>query len=269
MASPNSYPAAFTLTGPTNLSYVGNWLSGSAFWVDSTATGASDANAGTEPELPKFTWTSAYAAASAGDVILVRPNHVETVSVSNTLGTANVRTYGLGIGAARPKFTSSVAGNPMWVANVAGLQFHSLYFPASTGASTARISIAAGGTDCVVRGSYFEAGANDTTSCVTVTGARANVRSCDFVTTASRPARAILVNGAVASCRFEDILIDGGSYGWSTGAFGITAAATLLDFENVRLANKSDFIVTSTGTSYVGFGIRAIDSGGSRIIFAA
>lgn len=268
MASPNSWPAAFTLTGPTILSYVQNWMSGNVLWVDSTSPVASDAASGLEPERPKATWTSAYTAATAGDLITVAPNHVETISAANVLGTANVATICRGIGSTRARFTSAVAG-VMWTANVAGLEFHNCYFPASTAATTARISIAAGGTDCLVRGSYFEAGVNDTTSCVTVTGARAFIRSCDFVTTASQPARGILVNGAVASCRFEDILLDGGSYGWSTAAFGITAAATLINLENVRLANRSDFVTTSTGTSYRKFGLRAIDNTGSRVVIAA
>lgn len=268
MASPNSYPAAFAAVGPDIALLTQNWMSGTVLWVSSTASAANDANAGTEPELPKATWTSAYAAASAGDLIIVGASHVETVSVANVMGTANVATLGLGLGSTRPKFTSAVAG-AMFTANVAGLEFHNLWFPASTAATTARISIAAGGTDCLVRGCYFEAGTNDGASCVTVTGARAYLRDCDFVATASRPARGILVNGAVASCRFEDILLDGGAYGWSSPAFGVTAAATLMNLQDVRLANKSDFVVTSTGTSYRAFGVRAIDNGGSRVVIAA
>lgn len=268
MASPNVFPAALATAGPDIALYAAQYLSGSILWVDSTSTAASDANAGTEPELPKATWTSAYSVASAGDLIVVGASHVETISVANVLGTANVATIGLGLGSTRPRFTSAVAG-AMWTANVAGLEFRNLYFPASTAATTARISIAAGGTDCTVANCYFEAGTNDGTSCVTVTGARARLRSCDFVVTASRPARGILVNGAVASCAFEDILLDGGAYGWASPAFGVTAAATLMQLQNIRLANRSDLVITQTGTSYRMFGVRAIDNKGSRVVIAA
>ncbi len=268
MASPNVWPAAFSLTGPDIALYGANYLSGSVLFVDSTSAVASDANAGTEPELPKLTWTSAYSVAAAGDLIICGAGHIETIAAANVLGTANVATIGLGLGSTRPKFTSAVAG-AAWTANVAGLEFRNLYFPASTAATTARISIAAGGTDCTIANCDFDAGANDTTSCVTVTGARARLRSCGFTATASRPARAILVNGAVASCAFEDILIDGGAYGWTTAAFGVTAAATLMQLQNIRLANRSDLVITSTGTSYRMYGVRALDNSGSRVVIAS
>ncbi len=267
MASPNSYPSAFAPTGPDILSDPVNWLSGNVLWVDS-ATG-SDANAGAEPELPKATWTSAYSVATAGDLILCAAGHTETVSVANVLGTANVCTIGMGLGTQRAKFTSAVAG-VMWTPNVAGLQFFNCYFPASTAATTARISVAAGGTDCRIQGCYFECGANDTTSALTSAGARLYVRDTDFAATASRPGRAILMNAAAASCTFENVSIDGSSFGWSSPAFGITTgAATLLTLQDVRLANKSDFVATITGCTYRAFGLRATDQSGCRVVIAA
>jgi hypothetical protein len=269
MSSPNAYPNPFSLTGPAIAALSGNYVSGSVFWVDSTSANASDANAGTEPELPKATWTSAYAAAAGGDLIICQPNHNETIAAANTLNTANVMTVGLGIGTARAKFTSNVAG-VMWTPNVAGLQFFNCYFPASIAATTARISVAAGGTDFELRGCYFECGVNDTTSALTIAGARAYIRDCDFAATASRPARAILMNAAVASCAFENVSIDGGSFGWTNGAFGITTgAATLLTLQDVRLLNRSDFVVTVTGCTYRCFGLRSMDNNGGRIVIAA
>lgn len=266
MASPNVYPRSLAPSGPDILVNDGGYFVGSVLWVNSVT--GSDANAGTEPELPKATWVSAYSVAAAGDLILLAASHDETVSVAQTLNTANVATVGMGIGTAKAKLRSTVAGVTI-TPNVAGLQFHNLYFPASTAATTARLSVAAGGTDCIIRDCDFECGAQDTTSTVTIAGARTYVRGCTFTATASRPGRAILVSGAVASCIYEDILIDGSSYGWVSPAFGITAAATLMTLENVRLANKSDFVVTSTGTSYRGFGVRSIDNTGSRIVIAA
>lgn len=266
MASPNVYPSAFAPDGPDILADDGNFVSGSVLWVDSVH--GSDANAGTEPELAKATWVSAYSVAAAGDLILLAENHAEVVSVAQTLNTANVATIGMGLGSAKARLTSAVAGVTI-TPNVAGLRFHNLYLPASTAATTARFSVAAGGTDCVIRDCDFECGTNDTTSTVTVAGARTNVRGCTFTATASRPGRAILVSGAVASCSFEDVLIDGSSYGWVSPAFGITAAATLLNLENIRLANRSDLVATTTGTSYRMLGVRAIDNTGCRVVIAA
>ena len=269
MSSPNIYPAAFAPSGPDLLTLAGNYLSGSVLWVDSSSSVASDSNAGTEPELPKLTWTSAYAAASAGDTILCAAGHAETISSANTLNTANVTTIGLGLGTSRARFTSAVSAAAMWTPNVAGLTFMGCYFPASTATTTARISIASGGTDCLVRGCFFDCGVNDTTSSLTIAGARAYVRDVDFSVSASRPARGINLSGAVASCVFEDVSFDGGSFGWSQAAFNITAAATLIRLENIRLMNRSDFVATTTGTSYRGFGVRSMDTTGSRIVIAS
>ncbi len=265
MASPNSYPAAFAPSGPDILALAGNYLSGNVLWCDSI--NGDDANAGTEPELPKKTWTSAQSVASANDVILLTPGFTETVSAANTLATANVTTISMGVGSAQARFTSAVAG-VMWTLTGAGQKFYNCFFPASTAATTARIAISSA-TNVLLSGCFFECGVNDTTNCVSIAAAGARIEHSAFSVTASRPARAIQITGAVADCQFVDIDIDGGSFGWSSHAFDVTAAATRILCEDVRLANRSDFYITTTATSYQLFGVRAIDSSGCRVVLAA
>lgn len=235
------------------------------FWVDS-ATG-NDANAGTEPELPKATWTSAYGAASAGDTILCASGHAEIISVAATLALAGVTTIALGTGTSRARFTSAVAG-AMWTVTGAYTQFFGCYFPASTAATTARIAVSTG-EGCKLVGSYFECGANDTTNCVTIADNDCHIESCDFVATASRPARGVNITGAVTNTTLKDCLFDGGAFGWTSAALNVTAAATRILMENIRLANRSDIVFTTTGTSYKLFGVRPIDNTGSRVVIAA
>lgn len=265
MSSPNVYPAAFSLTGPDITALVGGYFSGAVYWV-SSATG-NDANAGTEPELPKATLTNAIATGAAGDLVLIQPSHVETISVADTLSKAGMTIVGLGLGTTRPRLTSAVAG-AMWTVTGAYTRLYNLYFPASTAATTARIAVTTGEA-ALVNGCYFECGTNDTTNCITVADNDVLIESSDFVATASRPARGVNVTGAVTGFRMKDVLFDGGAFGWSSKAFDVNAAATRMFFENVRLANRSDFVITTTGTSYHGFGVRTVDNTGSRVVIAA
>jgi hypothetical protein len=266
LASPNVWPNAFSLVGPQAVLNGQNYLSGSVFFVDSTSSTASDANAGTEPELPKATWTSAYTAAAAGDFIICAAGHSEIISAANTLATVGVTTIGLGVGTLIPRFTSNVAG-AMWSTTGAYQKFFNLYFPASTAATTSRLTLSTG--PAVVNGCYFECGVNDTGAALIVSSADARVESCSFVATASRPARGIQIPSAVAGGTFKDLLFDGGSYGWTSTAFQIANSTTRMWLENIRLANRSDMIANVTGTSYQMLGVRTLDNTGCRIVIAA
>lgn len=267
MASPNVYPAAFRLLGPDIAALAGNYVSGSVLWVDSTSSAASDANAGTEPELPKATWTSAYTAAAANDLILCQPGHAEIISGAATLGTAGVTTISLGTGTQRARFTSAVAG-AMWTITGAGTGFVNCYFPASTAATTSRINNSTG-TELWLNGCYFECGANDTTNTVVLAANSPRLEDCAFVATASRPARAVQITGAITDAILTRLSFDGGAFGWSSPALGVTAAATRMLFQDITLANRSDFVTTVTASTYKFFGVRAIDNTGSRIVIAA
>ncbi len=267
MASPNIIPNALASAGPAIASYVGNYLSGSTFWVDSTSSAASDSNAGTEPELPMATWTAAYALASAGDLIVCQPGHAETVSVAATLATARVMTIGLGLGSLRARFTSGVAG-AMWTVTGARTAFIGCYFPASTAATTSRITNSSG-TELWLSSCYFECGVNDTTNCVALAANNPRLDDCTFVATASRPARAVNITGAITGATFSNLYLDGGSFGWTSHAFDVTAAATGIIVNGCQLANRSDFYITTSGTSYKLFGVRPVDSTGGRVVLAA
>jgi hypothetical protein len=243
----------------------GNYVSGSVYWV-SSLTG-NDANAGTEPELPKATLASAMASVSAGDTVLCASGHVEVISAAQTFATNDVMVIGLGIGATRAQFTSNVAAGVMFTVSGAHCSFWNCYFPAATAANTARI--ASTSTEFGLFGSYMEMGVNDATNGLTLAGNNPTVRSCSFVSVSSRPARAINVTGAISGASFEDVLVDGAAYGFSSAAFGITAAATRILLNDVRLANRADFVASVTGTSYRAYGLRAVDMTGSRVVFAA
>lgn len=268
MASPNVYPAAFAALGPDITAQIGNYMSGNVLWVDSTSSNASDANSGLEPEQPKATWTSAWTAAAANDLILCQSGHSEVISVAAMLNKADIMTIGLGLGTLRPRFTSNVAAAAMWTVTAARNNFFNCYFPASTAASTARIAVTTG-TEAYVFNSLFECGSNDTVNTVTIAANDAQIEDTQFVAVASRPARAVQLTGATAGFFMDSCTFDGGAFGWTSRAFDVTATATGMLVHDVQLMNRSDFYVSITGCSYKLFGVRAMDSGGSRIVIAA
>ncbi len=184
-----------------------------------------------------------------------------------TLSLAGLSIIGIGLGAARPRFTSNVAG-ALFTITGAYTRIVNAYFPASTAATTARVAATTGEAG-LLYGCYFELGANDTVNGVTIADNDWRVESCDFVATASRPSRGLNITGAVTGTTLKDLLFDGGSYGFSNPACNVTAAATRMWFEDIRLANRADLVVSTTATSYHMLGVRAIDSSGSRITIAA
>ena len=260
MASPNIYPSGLNLTGtvfengPATLQLAGAvWLSGAIQWLD-TING-NNANGGTRPELPVKTLAQAVTNSAANGVIIVGEGSSETLSGSQSLALANLSIFGCGVGSSRPRYTCnglidmfSVAGGG------AGTWIEGFYFPASTSAATDRIAI--GGSNCTIKDCYFECGALDTSFslAVNVGGTGAHIDGCSFVTVASRPAVGLAVTAAVADTTVTNCTFDGGSYGWSSPAFAVTAAATRIRLLNNTFANYADIGITVTATSYQIYG---------------
>jgi hypothetical protein len=146
----------------------------------------------------------------------------------------------------------TVSGAGVWIEN--------LYFPASTGTATSRISLS--GINCTVRDCYFECGASDATySLRLATGSSgARVSGCSFVTVASRPAQGLAVDGAITDALIEDCTFDGGSYGWSSNALDVSAAATRIKAIGNTFINQSDYAHSVTATTYQ---IHGLEIGGT------
>lgn len=261
MASPNIYQGGLLksgtvfASGPATLTGgLPTYFSGAIQWLCSAATGASDANAGNLPELPVATLAQAVTNSAANGIIVIGAGHTESLSGSQSLALANLSIFGCGTGSSRPRFTCTGAVD-MLAVSAAGVWIEGLYFPASTVAPTDRIGLAA--ADCTVKDCYFECGASDTNRAVRVhTGANhATIDGCSFVTTASRPASGVAVTAAVTDPVIKDCVFDGGSYGWSTYALIVSAAATRIRILGGTFTNHSDIGVTVTATSYEIFGV--------------
>lgn len=119
---------------------------GSVFWVSSTHPFAA-ANAQGTPDQPFNTIDNAIGActASKGDLILVAPGHVETISAAAGIAcdVAGVTIIGLGNGANRPTVTWSAVAST-WTVSAANVRIQNILCTA-TAATTKLFSVTAAG----------------------------------------------------------------------------------------------------------------------------
>ena len=128
---------------------------GSVFWVDSTT--GSNGNTGKTRERPLATLDYAIGKCTAnkGDVIMVMPNHAETVTgvAGIALDVAGITVVGMGSGNQRPRFLMD-------------------------GATTVTAAVSA--ADVTLKNMVFAAGTNTTATCFTVTGVNATFEDIEI-----------------------------------------------------------------------------------------
>ncbi len=191
--------------------------------------------------------TGAYAEATdaVSQVILCKPTHRETISSAQTVSKTQLQFKGIGIGAARPTFTSSVVGVAITVSGAFN-RFENLYFAASSAATTSRILAGADGIE--VKDCWLDCGASDTADSILISGTAATnfaLLGTTFKVTAAGAARGFLESAVSNGLRVEDNTFDGGSYGWAGNAFAITAAVLGFRFFNNTFENYSDGVISS------------------------
>lgn len=127
---------------------------GSVFYVQSVHANASDSNAGTASNLPLATIDAAIGKCTAnnGDIILVSPGHIETVTAAGgvAVDVAGITIIGVGSGANRPKvnFTSAVGAS--FLITAANCTVNNILFTGGIDALTNPIHIQA--ADCSLLG---------------------------------------------------------------------------------------------------------------------
>ena len=132
------------------------FTTGNIWYVDSAS--GSDGNAGKDPDFPYATIDTAVEAAVAnnGDIIVLMPNHAQTISNATgfLLDKAGLTVLGLGSGRNRPTFTLSAVGS--------------------------RIAVTA--ADCAVKNCVFLAGAVAVTTGVGIAASDFVLENCEFGT---------------------------------------------------------------------------------------
>ncbi len=103
------FPHGVSSFGMPQLGSGGHTTTGNVYFVGSAISGASNSNAGTDPDHPLATLNGAYdkVTANQGDIVFFMPNHAEDITSATTqvLDVAGVKLVGLGYGTDRPTFT--------------------------------------------------------------------------------------------------------------------------------------------------------------------
>lgn len=227
-----------------------------------SATGTDGAGYGVNPERPFATLAYAYSTCSGGEYIVLADGHTETFGSALTISTA-LTIIGLGDSGGNPtvKLTNSAAADILLNVTGTDVSIRNVWFAANTAANTTKPVVKFAGQRNHVRNCYFECGANNGYPALQILADTARVELCDFVSTGTGPSAlpraAIYVSVAVSDLRVTDVLVDGGSFGWSgLGALGTGGEAvglvsvTRLTVENLSLIRGSDASVSSS-TGYI------------------
>lgn len=258
MASPILWPLGLAGTGVDSATVYPDLFSAATIWVNFTS--GSDANAGTEPELPVKTIAQAVTNAAAGSIIAIVAGNQETVAGTVTVNKAGVRFVGFGTGANRPQFIPTSGATALFNVTAVDVCFESIYFKAAaaTTGTGGRITCAVAGLE--VNSCQVDCGANDQEGILLAAGAdRFRIDSTTFTATASRPTRALGLSAAITGGKVINCTIDGSAFGWAGNAFTCSSCVSLVA-KNLTLAGNSD-VLGSTTTSYQFLGVLGSSAG--------
>lgn len=236
------------------------YTSGAVYYLGNATSGNSDSNAGTDRIAPLATLAQAYSNASAGDIIDVLAGHTETLPAV-TFGKAGLRLIGEGAGTSAPIF---VASDTIGIAvTAAGCMFDNLRFGPSTIAAGVAISLQASNVRC--NALTFTTGANETAGMLALAGAgsaqNASITNCTF-TSGSALGYAIEAAANWTDVTIDNLVLDGGSTGWSTAAWRCDGAYTRLCVTGLQLLNGSDVLIVTGTTGY----IQVAEQSGSSVV---
>jgi hypothetical protein len=132
---------------------------GNVFFVQSTSSNAGDsAGKGQTPDAPfaSINYAVSQCTADQGDLVVVLPGHVETVTAAAgvALNVAGVTILGIGNGRQRPKVNFTTAAAASFDVTAARCSVENLYFKNAVASQTAMINVQA--ADCTFRNCEFE-----------------------------------------------------------------------------------------------------------------
>jgi hypothetical protein len=202
-------------------------------------------------------------------------NHTETLTAVLTI---NKQLYivGEGSSAGKPtvKFYLNAAADDLFNITAANVQLRNIWFPENVqfnngGSSAAKVTV--GTTDCIVRGCYFECGANDSAFyALYISAARTRIESCTFISTAtvggaSRPLAGLTTSGALADTEITSCIFDDGVYGFQTKAGFFTGGVqTRMRIESLSLLHGADIAINSSSVASF-LNVQTATGGGSVV----
>lgn len=231
------------------------YTTGNVYYVHHTG---SDANVGTSRQKPLATLFHANAQMEDNDIIVLLDGHAETITVPVLVTEPGIRIVGEGT----VELTSGLANQSMLELNNTNIALGNIRFPVGGSlTSVPRVNVVGGRS--MIRGCYFEAGADDQFALLSVDSDGPRIFNTTFVSvsTTEQPAAAVAI-GAAADAEFEACTMDGGETNFSLGAIYSDGIPERLRMQQMRLLNGAGIVVDSDTTGYVGI---AESTGSPRI----
>lgn len=257
----DNYPGGFTngilVRGvPLNVAHPGK-----VFWVGNSATlqvgekGASNGNKGGYYDpFSTIDYAVGMCAANRGDIIMVRPNHTETVSAAGglDLDVAGIAIIGLGTGANRPTVNFTTATTADMDVDAANITMYNILFTGGVGALVAPIDVNA--ADFTLINCEYRDVTGQCVDCILTDNSADRFRIVNFRYVGDSAAG---TNSGIALVGSDDVVIDGLFMDGNFAVGGIdirTTAVTDLEVRNVvfRTRNAADIFLVDTVTGSTG-----------------
>lgn len=270
MASIQDYAGGIDANGGSSLITATRLLTSGYVWYLGNASGGVDAASpvGRESQSPLATLAQAVTNAAAGDIIVVLEGHSEALVATQTFAKTGLILAFAGSGTSRGRFTRA-ADTTLFDVTAAGVIFLNAWLPESTTLiAAANPKIKVGAASCLIEESQIDCGANDASPGIQLNAGadRCEINDTTIQSTSTsltaRPLSAIKVNAAIADFRAKNLVLDGGTVGWSKPhAFDGTAAITRMLARNLKQLRGSDLILATTTTGNLTPGV---SSGSAR-----
>lgn len=210
---PGGFASGVTIRGlPLLQTHAGEifWVNSSTTAIAKSAVGGSNGNDGSyRRPFATLDYAVGKCTANRGDIIVLMPNHTETLAAVVALDVAGVAVIGLGQGTNRPAFTGGFVGD-LFAVSADNITISNLFFNEKTTAATTNSTIDIAAANCTVQNCHFDFGANETLG-LTVTAAGEIVwfEGNEFVITANGPTNCIQFEGVVDQPTLIDNLFVG------------------------------------------------------------
>lgn len=236
------------------------YMSGQVWFVNS-ATGVDAGGArGQSENQPLATLSQAINNSSNYDLVVLMDGHTETLA-SALLLSKTLTVIGAGSSGGRPtaKINFDANESSELTINTADSQIRNVWFGASLNVSNTnpRVLVTQSGVRMI--GCYFDCDQYDDGPALRLNTGANNFECLNttFVSTATsianRPDSAIYIAAAIANCKLDGVVIDGGAYGFAQlyALDGTSAATTMMMIENMSLLRGADIKLHASTTGYV------------------
>ena len=249
-----NYPNGVSSFGVPVLGGAGGMVTtGNVWFVDSTT--GSDGNSGQDKDHPFATidYAIGRCTANKGDVILVMPNHSETITAADGINVdiEGVSIIGLGVGNNRPEIAYSTSTAASFGVNADSVLLKNLYFD-MTGVDGMDTPLDIDDNHCTIEDCEFLVG-DATYQADEAINADANadnltIRRCKFISGTAGANYAIHISGALTNLMIDDVWCDGD---FAVAPIGATTAFTQALIRNVYAKNDQtgDLALEFTGAA--------------------